>query len=112
MSEPAPAARHLTARDDFTRDGTMTTEIGTVLAVEAVLDAARRFFLGADRFADAWIESESDTHITFCTFRGSLSIAAWPDSHADETRVRVTTLREEGIVPRLLAHVGLRSRAS
>ena len=86
----------LLVRDDFTRDGTMTTEIETVLAPDAVLDSARGFFLGADRFADAWIESESDTHVTFCTFRGNLSIAAYPDpANADATRVRVTTLRDE-----------------
>jgi len=91
----------------------MTTEIGTVLAVEAVLARARTFFLGADRFADAWIESESDTHITFCTFRGSLSIAAFPGTEGDDTtRVRVTTLREEGIVPRLLAYVASRATRS
>lgn len=91
----------------------MTTEIETALDAETVLAAARGFFLGADRFADAWIESESQTHITFCTFRGNLSIAALPvPQRPDATRVRVTTLREEGIVPRLLAHVGLGSARS
>ncbi|MCG8467432.1 MAG: hypothetical protein MJB57_04390 [Gemmatimonadetes bacterium] len=84
----------------------MTTDIESPLTPSAVLDAARRFFLGADRLGDAWIESESETHITFCTFRGNLSIAAFPGPDGpDVTRVRVTTLREEGIVPRLLTHI-------
>jgi hypothetical protein len=88
----------------------MTTEIVTSLGPDDVLDAARSFFLGTDRMADAWVESESDTHATFCTFRGKLSIAAFPDAEsAGSTRVRVTTLREEGMVPRLLAYVRLRA---
>lgn len=88
----------------------MTTETASPLTPGDVLAAARDFLLGADRMADAWIDSESDTHLTFCTFRGNLSIAAFPDPDPDAggaTRVRVTTLREEGIVPRLLAHVAL-----
>lgn len=89
----------------------MTTEIVTSLAPARVLDAARSFFLGRDRMADAWMESESDSHVTFCTFRGNLSIAAFPDAgEPDGTRVRVTTLREEGMVPRLLAFVRLQER--
>ena len=87
----------------------MTTEIASSLPASEVLAAARSFFLGEDRIADAWIDTESDSHITFCTFRGNLSVAAFPDpERPDRTRVRVTTLREEGIVPRLLAFLGLK----
>ena len=91
----------------------MTTETASAMAPGEVLAAARDFFLGADRMADAWIDTESDTHITFCTFRGNLSIAAFADPEAaGATRVRVTTLREEGIVPRLLAHLALSGATS
>lgn len=86
----------------------MTTETESALAPADVLAAAREFFLGDARMGDAWVDTESDTHIAFCTFRGNLSIAAFPDPEAaDATRVRVTTLREEGIVPRLLAYLHL-----
>jgi len=81
----------------------MTTETTLSIPPRDVLEAARDFFLAPDRLADAWIESESDSHVSFCTFRGNLAIGAAPD--ADEpsrTRVRLTTLREEGLVPRLV----------
>ena len=84
----------------------MTTEITTTLSPEDVLSAARGFFIGPERMCDAWIESESEQHVSFCTFRGNLSIAAVRDAgDGDSTRVRVTTLREEGLVPRLLTHL-------
>lgn len=86
----------------------MTTETASALAPADVLAATRDFFLGDDRMVDAWVDTESDTHIAFCTFRGNLSVAAFPDpAGPGGTRVRVTTLREEGIVPRLLAHLAL-----
>jgi len=84
----------------------VTTEMTSSLAPGAVLAAARRFFVGTNRLADAWIESESEAHIAFCTFRGNLSIAAFADpAHDTLTRVRVSTLREEGLVPRLVAYL-------
>ncbi len=86
----------------------MTTETVSALAPADVLAATRDFFLGDDRMADAWVDTESDTHIAFCTFRGNLAVAAFPDpAGLAGTRVRVTTLREEGIVPRLLAYLAL-----
>ncbi|MYA33389.1 MAG: hypothetical protein F4164_03385 [Gemmatimonadales bacterium] len=86
----------------------MTTETVSALAPADVLAATRDFFIGDDRMVDAWVDTESNTHIAFCTFRGNLSVAAFPDPAAPAgTRVRVTTLREEGIVPRLLAYLAL-----
>lgn len=91
----------------------MTTEIASSLSPKDALAAARAFFVGTDRVADAWIETESDTHITFCTFRGNLSIAAFADSEtAGVTRIRVTTLREEGMVPRLMTYLGLKGASA
>jgi hypothetical protein len=83
----------------------MTTETTSSLSPEAVLSAAREFFVGPARMADAWVESESDQHISFCTFRGNLSIAAVSDPDSSGSRVRVTTLREEGLVPRLTTYL-------
>ena len=84
----------------------MTSETITSARPARVLDAARRFFTGTGRYADAWIEDESDTHVAFGTFRGSLAVAAFADPEDPErTRIRVTTLRDEGLVPRLLTYL-------
>ncbi|MDH3734318.1 MAG: hypothetical protein OEU54_12330 [Gemmatimonadota bacterium] len=81
----------------------MTTHTNSPLPVASILAAAKDFFLGPDRMADAWIESESESHIAFCTFRGNLSVAASADPEdGSRSRVRVSTLREEGLVPRLM----------
>ncbi len=91
----------------------MTTEIASPLSPSDALEAVRAFFLGPDRMADAWIESESAQHVALGTFRGNLSVAAFPDPSGPlPTRIRVTTLREEGIVPRLVAHLELRAAAA
>ena len=82
----------------------MTRETTTTLAPGEVLAAARRFFTGPDRMADAWIDGESDTHVAFATFRGNLAVSAVPDpSVPGRSLVRVSTLRDEGLVPRFLA---------
>jgi hypothetical protein len=84
----------------------MTTETTIARPPEAILRAARDFFLAPGRMADAWIESESDTHVSFCTFRGNLAIGVSPDAEdPGRTRVRVTTLRQEGLVPRLITYL-------
>jgi len=84
----------------------MTSETTTSARPARVLEAARRFFTGSDRFADAWIDNESDTHIAFATFRGNLAVAAFADpGDPGRTRVRVSTLREEGFVPPLLTYL-------
>ena len=88
----------------------MTTETTLSITPGAALDAAREFFVGSSRMADAWIESESDSHLSFCTFRGNLSIGAVADPEAPgTTRVRVTTLRDEGLVPRLITYLKLQA---
>lgn len=84
----------------------MTTEISCGLTREQVLEAARGFFMGEEAMHEAWLENESDTHLAFGTFRGNLAVAAFPDPEkAGATRVRITTLREEGAVPRLVTHL-------
>ena len=91
----------------------MTTETTARIDPGAVLDAARDFFIGPERMADAWIESESDSHLSFCTFRGNLSIGAvaHPDGQGG-SKVRITTLRDEGLVPRLVTYLQLQSAES
>jgi len=92
----------------------MTIETTSASSPEDVLRAARDFFHGPHRVADAWIDSESEYHLSLCTFRGNLSIAAVRDP-ADPavTRVRVSTLRYEGVVPRLMTVLeGLGARSA
>ena len=85
----------------------MTIETTSSLSPQDVIHAAREFFLGPHRMANAWIESESESHLGFCTFRGNLCIGVARDpDDAALTRVRVTTLREEGMVPRLITYLG------
>ncbi len=90
----------------------MTTETTTTLTPEEVLSEVRSFFMGAESLHAAWLETESDTHISFGTFRGNLAVAAFPDP-LDEapTRVRISTLREESAVGRLVTYLRAREAA-
>lgn len=84
----------------------MTMETTTSLPPQRVLEAVKEFFLGDEPFHSAWLVSESETHLSFATFRGNLAVAAFPDPRGEApTRVRVSTLREEGAVPRLLTYL-------
>lgn len=84
----------------------MTTEITTRVPPAEVLEAVKRFFGGRKPFHDAWLENESEGHLSFGTFRGNIAVAAFPDPEGEApTRVRVSTLREEGAVPRLLTYL-------
>ncbi len=84
----------------------MTTEISSDLTPQEVLEATREFFMGPDAVHSAWLEGESAAHLSFGTFRGNLAVAAFPDPEAGgATRVRITTLRDEGAVPRLVTHL-------
>lgn len=84
----------------------MTVETTTRLAPAKVLQATREFFLGDNSLYPAWLEGESDSHMSFGTFRGRLIVAAFPDSDDPAvTRIRISTLREEGAAPRLLTYL-------
>lgn len=90
----------------------MTTETTTTLAPEEVLSAVRHFFMGPDSLHSAWLEAESDTHLSFATFRGNLAVAAFPDPRDEApTRVRISTLREESAVGRLVTYLRARETA-
>lgn len=85
----------------------MTVEITSELSPRALLEATRAFFLGKEAYRHAWLETESDSHLGFCTFRGNLAVAAFPDPRGEgRTRIRISTLREEGTVPRLVTYLG------
>jgi tartrate dehydratase beta subunit/fumarate hydratase class I family protein len=91
----------------------MTSETITDLAPDDVLDLAREFFTGRDAVHEASVSEESDTHITFATFRSRIVVAAFPDPDGeDETRVRVSTLREYDVADQFLTFVRTAPRAA
>lgn len=84
----------------------MRVEITSERSPGEILQATRAFFLGPNGYETAWLETESETHLGFGTFRGNLAVAAFPDPEGgNSTHVRISTLREEGIVPRLVTHL-------
>ena len=84
----------------------MTAETTTTLPVDEVLALAKRFFTSADAVHDAWLEMESDAHISFGTFRSNIVVAAAPDPQVEGvTRVRASTLREDEAVGSFLAYL-------
>lgn len=84
----------------------MTHETTTTLAPSEVLRVAREFFTGRHPVCPASIEGESETHITFNTFRSRITVAAFPDPRGEgPTRVRASTLREDAVAARFLSAV-------
>lgn len=91
----------------------MTSETTTSLAPADVLDLAREFFTGRDAVHEASVSEESDTHVTFATFRSRIVVAAFPDPEGeDDTRVRVSTLREYNAADRFLTYLRTAPRAA
>lgn len=89
----------------------MTSEATTKLSPARVLQLAKEFFTGPDAVHEASVSEESDSHVTFATFRSRIVVAAFPDPQGEApTRVRVSTLREYAVIDRFLTF--LRSAAS
>lgn len=72
------------------------------MSPERTIDAARRFFTDSDAVHPATIVEEGDNHLTVATFRSRLAISAFPDPEGQGTRVRVSTLRRNDAVGKLL----------
>lgn len=84
----------------------MTLEETTAVAPERVLEEARDFFTGDDSVYTAWLEDESDTHLTFGTFRSKIAVSAFPDPEGEApTRVRVSTLRVDDSIGKFMTYV-------
>lgn len=84
----------------------MTLETTTAIAPEKVLREAREFFTGDQSVYSAWLESESDTHLTFGTFRSKIAVSAFPDPEGDApTRVRVSTLRVDDSIGKFMTYI-------
>ena len=80
----------------------MVSETLTTMSPERTIDEAKRFFTDAGSMLPATIVNEGENHLTVATFRSRLSISAWPDPEGRGTRVRVSTLRRNDAVGKLL----------
>lgn len=84
----------------------MTLETTTAIAPEEVLQKAREFFTGDESVYSAWLENESDTHLTFGTFRSKIAVSAFPDPEGKApTRVRVSTLRVDDSIGKFMTYI-------
>lgn len=84
----------------------MTLETTTEMSPERVLQEAREFFTGDDSVYSAWLEDESDTHLTLGTFRSKIAVSAFPDPEGEApTRVRVSTLRIDDSIGKFMTHI-------
>ena len=84
----------------------MIRETTTTLPAAAVLEEAKTFFMSDLSVYSAWLEDESETHVTFSTFRSRIAVSAFPDPEGEApTRVRVSTLRVDEAVGKFLTHI-------
>ncbi len=84
----------------------MTLEETTDIAPDRVLREAREFFTGDESVYTAWLEHESDTHVTFGTFRSKIAVSAFPDPEGEApTRVRVSTLRVGESIGKFMTYI-------
>ena len=84
----------------------MTSEATTELPPARVLQMAKEFFTGPDAVHEASLSEESDSHVTFATFRSRIVVAAFPDPREEApTRVRVSSLREYAAADRFLTYL-------
>lgn len=89
----------------------MTLETTTDLDPAEVLELAREFFIGRDPVREASLSRESESHLTFETFRSRIVVAAFPDPRGEApTRVRVSTLREYDVAGRFVTYVRTATR--
>jgi hypothetical protein len=80
----------------------MISETLTAMSPERTIAAARRFFTDSDATLPATIVDQGENHLTVATFRSRLAISAFPDPDGRGTRVRVSTLRRNDAVGKLL----------
>ncbi len=83
----------------------MVTEIETALTPEAVIAETQRFFAEEDAVLPATIVEEGATYLTVATFRSRIAISAIADPSGGKTRVRVSTLRRNDGVGKLLTRL-------
>jgi len=80
----------------------MISETLTAMSPEQTIEEAKRFFTDSDATLPATIVEQGGNHLTVAAFRSRLAISAFPDPDGRGTRVRVSTLRRNDAVGKLL----------
>ena len=80
----------------------MISETLTAMSPERTIEEAKRFFTDSDATLPATIVEQGGNHLTVATFRSRLAISAFPDPDGRGTRVRISTLRRNDAVGKLL----------
>lgn len=84
----------------------MTAETTTPRSPAEVIDLAKSFFTGPDAVFSASVEEEDETHLVLNTYRSRIVVAAFPDPEGSgDTRVRISTLREDAVAGQFLTWV-------
>lgn len=80
----------------------MISETVTALEPDAAIDVALGFFTDPGSPLPATVVEQGDGHLTVETFRSTVAVSAFPDPGGRGTRVRVSTLRRNDAVGKLL----------
>jgi hypothetical protein len=80
----------------------MISETLTTLDPQAAIEQAKRFFTDADSPLPATVVEEDEASLTVETFRSRVAVSAFEDPDGRGTRVRVSTLRRNDALGKLL----------
>lgn len=80
----------------------MISETLTALHPHAVIEQAKQFFTDANSPLPATVVEEGETSLTVETFRSTVAVSAFEDPDGRGTRVRVSTLRRNDALGKLL----------
>ncbi|MCL7926426.1 MAG: hypothetical protein M8860_02370 [marine benthic group bacterium] len=80
----------------------MISETITALEPDAAIELARGFFTDPRSPLPATVVEHGDGHLAVETFRSTVAVSAFPDPEGRGTRVRVSTLRRNDAVGKLL----------
>ncbi|MEJ2546705.1 MAG: hypothetical protein P8125_02700 [Gemmatimonadota bacterium] len=80
----------------------MISETITALDPEAAIGVAKRFFTDPQSPLPATVVEQGEDHLAVETFRSTVAVSAFPDPEGQGTRVRVSTLRRNDALGKLL----------
>ena len=80
----------------------MISETITALEPGAAIEVARGFFTDPGSPLPATVVEQGEGHLAVETFRSTVAVSAFPDPEGRGTRVRVSTLRRNDAVGKLL----------
>ncbi|MEJ2483193.1 MAG: hypothetical protein P8049_08795 [Gemmatimonadota bacterium] len=80
----------------------MISETITALDPQAAIGVAKRFFTDPQSPLSATVVEQGEDHLAVETFRSTVAVSAFPDPDGKGTRVRVSTLRRNDALGKLL----------